>query len=384
MNYKKLCTLLIGGTLLLSGCTQNPEEISKSVTQDQKNNKYSIVASTFYEYDWIMQILGENKDKFNVTLLTDSGVDLHSYAPTAADIVTITSADLFVYNGGHSHSWVDDVIAEPTNDKFRAINIMKLLGDEVKAEVSIDGMDGNHDECSHEHDGCSHEHDEHSHEHDEHSHEHDKCSHEHDEHSHSEDCHEHDDCCGKSSDGHSGHNHDDEHVWLSLNNAMIVCNLLGESIGTVDQENADTYRKNAAAYVQKLEDLDQNYEDVISSSEKDTLIFADRFPFLYLMDDYDLNYFAAFQGCSAETEASFETVAFLAEKVNELDIDELLIIDSGLIELANTINSSTDDKDCEILTLHSMQSVSGEDIDNGATYYKFMENNLKVIEQALN
>ena len=381
MNYKKICTLLVGGTLLLSGCTQNPQEVSK-VTQGTQNGKYSIVASTFYEYDWIMQVLGENKDKFNVTLLTDTGVDLHSYAPTATDIITITSADLFIYNGGHSHSWVADVIAEPTNKNFKAINIVESLGDAVKSEVSIDGMESGHDDCcggdSHEHDdscdddSCSH-----------HEHSHDDDSHEHDEHSHHEDSHEHDDSCSHDEHDHQGHNHSDEHVWLSLNNAMVVCDILAEAIGTIDQDNASVYKDNADAYTQTLKALDEDYKEVISSSPKDTLIFADRFPFLYLMDDYDINYFAAFQGCSAETEASFETVAFLANKADELDIDELIIIDSGLVKLANTINDNTDDKDCEILTLHSMQSVSGEDIDNGATYYKFMEDNLKVIEKAL-
>ena len=165
---------------------------------------------------------------------------------------------------------------------------------------------------------------------------------------------------------------------------MTVCEVLAEEIGVIDTENADAYKANANAYIEKLSALDQEYKDAVAEAEKDTLVFADRFPFLYLMDDYGINYYAAFQGCSAETEASFETVMFLAEKVDELDIDQLLIIDNGLVELAETVNSSTDKQDCDVLTLHSMQSVSQQDIDAGATYYNYMEGNLEVIKQALN
>ena len=165
---------------------------------------------------------------------------------------------------------------------------------------------------------------------------------------------------------------------------MTVCELLAEEIGAIDTENAELYLENAHQYIHKLEELDQEYEAVLTEAEKDTLIFADRFPFLYLMEDYDIQYFAAFQGCSAETEASFETVKFLTEKVEELDLNNLLVIDNGLVDLAETINSSTESKECDILTLHSMQTVSGEEIEAGATYYQYMAENLEVIEKALN
>ena len=455
MKFKKIATLAVAGAMVLSGCTQQPSEPTGSAEPTQ-NNTYSIVASTFYEYDWVMEVLGEQKDNFDVTLLMNSGVDLHSYAPTAEDIVTIKSADLFVYNGGHSHAWVADVVAEPINENFQTVNVVERLGDAVKAEESVEGMqsgghhhggeegtgmaphDYEYDEekydyytsccyadnfdidengtvlgftnpetgvyteycCEHDgfvfdgdnllgilvekehnHEDCTDETCDHDHEEDAHEHDHEEDAHEHDheedahEHNHEEDAHEHD---------HAGHGHDDEHVWLSLHNAMTVCEVLAEEIGVIDTENADAYKANANAYIEKLSALDQGYKDAVAEAEKDTLVFADRFPFLYLMDDYGINYYAAFQGCSAETEASFETVMFLAEKVDELDIDQLLIIDNGLVELAETVNSSTDKQDCDVLTLHSMQSVSQQDIDAGATYYNYMEGNLEVIKQALN
>ncbi len=353
MKFKSLGALILVAVMVLSGCSQ----------ESDNSSEYSIVVSTFHEYDWVMEVLGEERDSFEVTLITDSGDDLHSYAPTAADIATIGSADLFIYNGGHSHSWVADVIAEPTNENFRSLNVVESLGDAVKPEVAVDGMQIDSAEDDHDHSEEAHDHEEDDHDHSEETHDHEE-----DDHGHSEEANA----------------HDDEHVWMSLHNAMTACEVLAEEIGALDAENADIYVENANAYIQTLSALDQDYKDVIAEAEKDTLIFADRFPFLYLMDDYDIEYFAAFQGCSTETEASFETVTFLAEKVNALDVDELLIMEGGLVELAETVNSSSDKQNCEILTLNSMQAVSQEDIDAGATYYKYMEENLEVIKKALN
>ena len=169
-----------------------------------------------------------------------------------------------------------------------------------------------------------------------------------------------------------------------MHNAITVCEKLADEIGEIDTKNEKAYEENANAYIKKLEELDKDYKDTVKTAKKDTLIFADRFPFIYLMEDYNIKYYAAFQGCSAETEASFETVKFLAEKVDELDVNSLLIIDNGLEELAKTINSSTKKKNCEILTLNSMQSISKDDINAGATYYEYMQNNLDIINKALN
>ena len=410
MKINKFSVLALTGVMLLTGC-------SNQTTKSSESDKLSVVTTTFYEYDWVMEVIGDKKDLFDVTLLMHTGVDIHSYEPTAKDIITIKSADLFVYNGGHSHDWVGDVIAEPTNEDFRYVNIMESLGDKVKAEVSVEGMQNAHDH--HESDEAtgmtSHEL------------EYDKekydyftacCFEENfdlDEDgkvkgfTHPETNEYIEYCCESDGFVFDGHNllgilvekedctdesceidhsdkkqgHDDEHIWLSLHNAMIVSEILGEELGEIDSKNADTYEKNAATYIDTLEVLDEEYKQAIETANTDTLIFADRFPFLYLMDDYDINYYAAFQGCSSETEASFETVTFLAKKVDELNVDELLIIDNGLIDLAKTVNSSSDKQDCEILTLNSMQSISKEDIDKGATYYKYMQENLEVLKKAL-
>ncbi len=375
MFKKLLLSSVVAAAMILSACnaepSQEPTAPSSEPVAEATAETYSIVVTSFHEYDWVMEILGENTDNFEVTLLMDTGVDIHSYEPTVEDITIIQAADLYIYNGGHSHAWVADAIAKPTNENFKAINVVERLGDIVVTEVLVEGMqvDGAEDEHEEEH---AHE-DEHEHE-EEHAHE--------DEHEHEEE-HSHEDEHEGHDHSEEGHAHDDEHVWLSLNNAMMVCETIGSEIGAIDSANADTYKANADAYIATLAALDAEYEAAIAAADRDTLIFADRFPFIYMMNDYDVNYFAAFQGCSAETEATFETVKFLTDKVDELDINTLLIIDNGLIELAKKVNNESEDKDSEAIVLNSMQSVSRADIDAGATYYGYMQENLETLKTAL-
>ncbi len=344
--------------MLLSACSQQTTSQSQNV--GASDEKYSIVATAFHEYDWVMQILGEKADDFNVTLLMDAGVDVHSYEPNVEDISNITTADLFVFNGGQSHDWVFDLLEQPANEQLNSLSIMEVLGDAVQAEVMVEGMQAS----SHNHD---HSEDEHDHSEDEHDHSED-------EHDHAEDEHEHEE---------DEQGHDDEHVWLSLNNAIIACENIAQKIAELDHDNADTYLENAANYNQALADLHTEYETAIAEANRDTLIFADRFPFLYMMQDYNVNYYAAFQGCDAETEASTDTITFLAEKVTEFDVQNVLILDNGLEKLASTVISSSENTDAQTLALHSMQSVSAQDIESGATYHSIMSENLETIKQAL-
>ncbi len=284
-------------------------------------------------------------------------MDMHSYEPSVEDISIISSADLFIYNGGMSHDWVADLIAQPIYENLKTVNVMEILGDAVKNEVAVEGMQAG-----------GHSHDEEETHADEHSHD--------DEEAHADE-HSHD-------DEEAAHTpHEDEHVWLSLNNAISICNILADEITALDPDNADGYKENTANYIGKLVELDASYKSALEQSEGDTLIFADRFPFLYMMQDYDVNYFAAFQGCSAETEANIETIAFLAEKVNEYETDYVLIIDNGLHDVAATVISNSEHTDAQTLVLNSMQSVNQEQLDAGATYYGYMQENLEILKQAL-
>ena len=312
------------------------------------DGKMSIVATIFPEYDWVMNVLGEKKDDAKVTLLLDSGVDLHSYQPTPKDIVTVSKCDLFIYVGGESDEWVEDVLKTAANKDMKTINLMETLGDAVKEEEIIEGMEG----------------EDHDHDHEE----------------------------GEDHDHEEGEEHDheeeeeveyDEHVWLSLKNAQVLVNEISKALGEIDADNAETYKANAATYVNSLKDLDARYAQAVAAGTKDTLVFADRFPFRYLVDDYNLKYYAAFVGCSAETKASFETIVFLADKVDTLGLTTILKIESSDGSIANTVKSSTTNKNQQILTMDSIQSATTKEYKEGRTYLSIMEQNLTVLKEAV-
>ncbi len=316
-------------TAILTGCLGGCGS-GKGLNRDV-SDKIQIVTTIFPEYDWVMNILGENPAEAEVTLLLDSGVDLHSYQPTTDDILKISTCDLFVYVGGESDKWVDDALREATNKDMTVINLMDVLGDSAKEEEMVEGMqDEEHDEAE---DGDEIEY--------------------------------------------------DEHVWLSLKNASIFVQKISEAIQTIDPDNADIYKANTAAYLEKLNALDARYQAAIDDATFRTLLFGDRFPFRYLVDDYGLDYYAAFVGCSAETEASFETITFLAQKLDELALPAVMTIEGTDHRIAETIVQNTKSKDQQILTLDSMQSTTAEDIKNGTTYLSIMENNLPILEDAL-
>ena len=305
-------------------------------------DKMSIVTTIFPEYDWVMNILGEKKDNADVTLLLDNGIDLHSYQPTPKDIVTISKCDLFIYVGGESDEWVDDALKQAINKDMKVINLMETLGDAVKEEEVIEGMEEEDHDHDHE-EGENHDHDHEEEEEVEY----------------------------------------DEHVWLSLKNAEVIVKEIGKSLSVIDKENADYYNANVTTYVNKLKDLDSRYDAAVKAGTKDTLLFADRFPFRYLVDDYNLKYYAAFVGCSAETEASFETIKFLANKVDELGLNVILMIESSDGGIANTVKDATTNKNQTIMTMDSLQSASTKEYKAGRNYLSVMEQNLTVLKDAV-
>lgn len=312
---KKIIVLLLGALMVLSvlsGCDK----------KNDNDNKLKVVTTTFPIYDWVKEILKD--EDVDVSLLQDNGVDLHSYEPTVDDIAKINNTDVFMYVGGESDGWVESVLE--SNKNVRVVNLLEVLGDSVKLEEELEGV--------------------------EHDHEHD----------------------------HEDEEEYDEHVWLSLRNAKKCVKAIKEVLCELDSSNADRYEKNAEEYIEKLELLDQKYMEVVSNSKNNTLVFGDRFPFRYLVDDYNLNYYAAFVGCSTESEASFNTITFLAKKLDELGLTSILTIEGNNHKIAETIIKNTENKNQEILTLNSMQG----SIFEGDTYLSIMENNLEVLKKALN
>lgn len=308
----------------------------------------TVTATTFPLYDWVREIMGEEARVAEITLLTENGVDMHSFQPAALDMILIGSSDLFVYVGGESDQWVEEILKDDsvTKDDLVALNLMEALGEDALREELVEGMQEDHE----------HEHVE-------------------DEHDHDEEDHVH---ANQSSDTAL-----DEHVWLSLKNAQVLTKAIAESLANVNPSNADMYFENQAAYAKKLAALDAEYEEVIKNAQRNTLLFGDRFPFRYLLNDYGVSYYAAFPGCSSETEASFETVSFLANKTKELELNCVLTIEGSDNRIAQTIIDSAERADCKTLTLDSMQSVTKDDIENGVTYLSVMEENLEVLKEAL-
>ncbi len=315
------------------------------------DEKIQIVTTIFPEYDWVMNVLGENADNAEVTMLLDNGVDLHSYQPSAEDILKISTCDLFIYVGGESDKWVTDALQESMNPEMVVIDLLDVLGDRVREEEVVEGM----------------QEEEHHHDHDEDA--------------------DHEDADHEDAD-HEDHDHEeeveyDEHVWLSLKNAGALVTVISDALEQIDPDHADDYEANSAAYLEQLDTLDQEYQTAVDEAEIKTLLFGDRFPFRYLVDDYGLDYYAAFAGCSAETEASFETIMFLAQKVDELSLHAVMTIEGNDHRIAETIVQSTQSKDQQILTMDSMQATTADDVADGATYLSVMENNLSVLKEAL-
>ena len=325
---RKILSILVAA-IMTAGCFT---ACSKGETKpDTEDNNISIVTTIFPEYDWVMNVLGDNPAGAGVTMLLDNGVDLHSYQPTADDIMKIATCDLFIYVGGESDEWVEDALAEAVNPDMVVINLLDELGSAVYEEEVIEGMEAEEEEEEGEEEAEY-----------------------------------------------------DEHVWLSLRNAEVLTARIAEILEQIDPDNASVYESNAEAYISSLNNLDSRYLETVNTSSLNTLLFADRFPFRYLTEDYGLDYYAAFVGCSAETEASFETITFLANKADELGLTSVMTIEGADHSIAETVIENTSSGTLSILTMDSMQSTTSADVANGVSYLSIMEDNLTVLNTALN
>lgn len=291
-------------------------------TQEQKTDGIRVVAVIFPEYDWARQIIG-NETGVQLHLLVDDGVDPHSFRPSVADMVTVSECDLLIYGGGESDAWLEDVLKNPANKNMRTVALLPLLGEKAYAEEIVAGMQISQPE-----------------------------------------------------------DETDEHVWLSLRNAALFCTAIAKELADLDPEHADHYQANLEQYLTKLRALDEAYQQTVQAGSKDTIVVCDRFPYRYLTEDYGLRYYAAFPGCSAETGASFETVVFLAERAKELDLNALIITETGDDRLARTVAENAGRGEMPVLTLNAMQSVSLEQAA-GTDYLTIMEQNRQALAAAL-
>ena len=318
------------GAALFSGCGSGATPIEEGA------DKVSVVCTTFPQYDWVRNLLGDAAEEFEVSLLVKNSADIHNYQPSAQDMIAMKEADLFLYVGGESDAWVEDIMKADGTLSDKSVSLVAALGDKSLVEEIVEGMEHDH----------------------EHGHGHEK------DHEHADEVL-------------------DEHVWLSLENAEILCQYISGRLQELAPDEAVVIAENTATYVKELHELGVEYQEVVDESAHNALIFGDRFPFRYLIEDYDLEYYAAFAGCNAEVEAGFDTIIGLAGKVDELKVPCVLVIDGSDKSLAEAILQAAGDKEKEILTLDSMQSVSWEDILRGANYLDIMKANLEVLCKAL-
>ena len=325
---RTFAALLTAGALFLTGCGSATPQ-NRGSSKDQLR----IVCTIFPEYDWTKQILGSHIDEVDLHYVLDSGADLHSFQPTMEDMMMIGDCDLFMYIGGESDEWTADAIAESVNPQMQTVALLDALGDAAVTEEIREGMQADEEEAEEE--------------------------------------------------GEEEAPEYDEHVWLSVRNAKTLCGVITEKLCQLDSKNAADYRENLAAYTQKLDALDQQFQALADGAQQKTLLFGDRFPFRYFTEDYGLDYYAAFVGCSAETEASFETVVFLANKLDELGLDTVYTIESSDGSIARTIIENTKDKNQQIAVLNSIQSVTADQVKSGTTYLSLMQQNYDVLKAHL-
>lgn len=341
---------------------ESENTIEQNSIEKGNSNKISIVCTTFPQYDWVKNILGEEAERFNVTLLLDNGVDMHSYQPAVKDIATAGSSNLFIYVGGESDTWVEDALKEAKNKDLKAINLMETLGNSVKEEEVVEGMQEERESLGHSHEKSSKEKQEQT----------------------QKESHENSQEINGQKEAADEEPEYDEHIWLSIRNAEIMVKNIEKAIEQLDSDNAKVYQTNAENYIKKLDTLDKQYANTIQNAKYKAILFGDRFPFRYMADDYDLKHYAAFAGCSAETMAGFETVTFLAKKADELRLPVILTIENSDGRIAEAVKSNTTKKNQKILAMNSLQSVTKEQIADGITYLQVMQENLSVLSEALN
>lgn len=315
--------VMVFGIVGLTGCNKNKTQA-----------KLTIISTSFPGYDFTRVVTKDSKD-VEVKMLLKPGAEMHDFEPTPQDIKNIKNSDIFIYVGGDSDEWIEDVLDDIDTDKTKVIKLMDLVN--VVEEEHVEGMEEHH----------------------------------HDE---EEDEHEH----------HNEEEEDieyDEHVWTSPVNAITITNKLKDEIVKLDKDNKELYEKNASDYVSELTNIDTEIKNVVKNAKRKEIIFGDRFPLRYFVDEYGLSYYAAFPGCSEQTEASAKTISFLIDKVKADKVPVVFHIELSNGKIANTIAKETGAKVLEFKTAHN---ISQKDFDAGVTYVDIMKDNIKVLKEALN
>lgn len=358
MKKRRVRDFLLAGSLILgmmlTGCGMSGRQIEQNGGKEQnkvENEKISVVATIFPQYDFVRQIAGENVE---LKMLLKPGEETHSYEPTPQDIIAIQNSDLFIYVGGENDAWVEDILESMPDNGRKTLKLVDCV--DTVEEEHVEGMK---EERGHDHDEDDAEHEEHEVEHEE-----DEADHE--EHGQEE--------------THSVHEID-EHVWTSPLNAVKIVEQIKEELCEIDSENAPDYEKNAEAYVAQLKELDQEFQHVVDHSKRKLMIFGDRFPFRYFAEAYGLDYYAAFSGCASDTEPSAATMAFLINKVQDENIKTVLKMELSNENIAKAIAEATN---ADVKEFYSCHNLTAEQFADGETYLSLMEKNVETLREVLN
>ena len=315
---KRFLAVLLALTLAvgLCGCADR---------QKTDDGRLQVVCSVFPYYDFARQIGGDDVD---VTLLVAAGKETHSFEPTPLDVITLSQADVFLYNGGESEQWVDDILSAAGENIAVTLPLMPQVS--ALAEEWAEGMEGGHDDHDHDHDSDDIEY--------------------------------------------------DEHVWTSPVLAKALCQAICGALCQADPAHQEGYQARLTDYLTQLDELDAAFREVVDAGHRRLLVFGDRFPLLYFCKEYDLDYRAAFHGCASDTEPSLATLKYLIDKVEDEDIPVVYTIELSSRKVANAIAEATGAK---VLTFHSCQTVSRAEFDGGATYLSLMEQNVEALREGL-
>lgn len=329
--YKKvLLVFILCFSFILDGCSSN--KVTGDITKVTGNNtsvSLNVVCTTFPIYDWVKNIV---KDDENVeaSFLLNAGQSLHGYEPSAEDIVKIKESDVLIYIGGESDLWMDSIIKENNLSTTKVIKLLDILGADAYEKT---GLNNNID--------------------------------------------------SPNIDSKDEEPEYDEHVWLSVRNAELFCTALCDELSKLNESKKDVYTLNKDNYIEQLESINKDFEEFLDGSNKSMLVFGSKFPFSYFVKDYDIKYYAAFNGCSAEAEASFDLIKSLSSIVEENEIRYIIDLEGVNDGIPETIINSTKNKDQEVLTVNSMGSVTIKMVEDGLSYIDIMQKNFNTFKEAL-
>ncbi len=331
--------LLLSFVLMMTACQTSVANKENTVAETKhdtyestsKSERVRIVCTSFPQYNWA-RIITKGGSNARVKLLLNDSTDIHNFQPTDEDIATINKADMIIYVGGESDKWVEDVLQDNGDKQPKLISLVELIEKNVKQETPIDGVVAQ--------------------------------------------------VTDKDSNSEQ-ENKIDEHICLSVKNAQELVRQMVMEITLLDPENVVLYQNNSKKYLEALAELEQDYQAMADNATNKTLIFVDRIPFRYLLDDYNFKYFAAFSGCSAETEPNPETVAFLANKIDELGLKEVFVIVGNNTKIADVVIENSKTQDVTIYALNAMESITAADVKAGANYLDIMKENLAKLTEAL-